>query len=328
MLFLLFFFLGTSFVIADPPGGSRGNDRVQGASRVQKPRQKPRVVPPLRTQFQQVPSTSLAHQKLVFPEIKNLGRSFSGTYYRKPTKHVKKYYANDVIDILLDGTIIPYSLPDQFGGPLVQNGFVPGEERERLVGDWSLMPSALNEIGRRYDHLVFITSNDGKLHVNPLRREVTMLSSPKETSRSIEQAPPPNCNCKGLWYRLPTKDAYKGYAKDVAEIFPESGVVDIYELTDKPGMFKAGYGRLKRYERSRLVGIWLRMQSAKLKINHRRDQLTVDYDKNGKLRYQVFRQAVEMLGDISPKPFPWTGDVQVPEPQDVTRLPQAVMPVP
>jgi len=178
MLFLLFFFLGTSFVIADPPGGSRGNDRVQGASRVQKPRQKPRVVPPLRTQFQQVPSTSLAHQKLVFPEIKNLGRSFSGTYYRKPTKvsepkvfyvnvsdttvsqHVKKYYANDVIDILLDGTIIPYSLPDQFGGPLVQNGFVPGEERERLVGDWSLMPSVSNlfQVFRTLPHLLLIGS--------------------------------------------------------------------------------------------------------------------------------------------------------------------------
>jgi hypothetical protein len=58
-----------------------------------------------------------------------------------------------------------------------------------------------------------------------------------------------------------SQDAHEDYANDVAEIFPKSGVVDIYELTDKPGMFKAGYGRLKRYERSRLVGTWFRMQS-------------------------------------------------------------------
>ncbi len=162
MLFLhllLFFLFGTSFVIADP-GGRGGTHRVKkrpAASRVQKPR-----VPPYRTRFQQVlPSTTLGHQKLVFPEIRSIGRSFDGTYYRRPSnvsgtkfsvnvlsltvsQHVLKYYANDVIDILLDGTIIPYSLPDQPGGPLMQNGFLSEEERKRLVGDWALMPSVGN----------------------------------------------------------------------------------------------------------------------------------------------------------------------------------------
>ena len=111
-----------------------------------------------------------------------------------------------------------------------------------------------------------------------------MLPPAKEMSRSIENPPPPDCDCEGLWYRIPTKvtqsapflflkshtplqNAHIDHATDVAEIFPKSGVVDIYELTDKPGMFKAGYGRLKRYERLRLVGVWYRMQSVSTTIS-------------------------------------------------------------
>ncbi len=106
-----------------------------------------------------------------------------------------------------------------------------------------------------------------------------MLAPAKETSRTTENPPPPDCDCEGLWYRIPTKVTHSAssptsqdahiidHANDVAEIFPKSGVVDIYELTDKPGMFKAGYGRLKRYERLRLVGVWYRMQSVSTTIS-------------------------------------------------------------
>ena len=67
------------------------------------------------------------------------------------------------------------------------------------------------------------------------------------------------------------QDAYEIYADDVAEIFPKSGVVDIHKLSDKPGLFEAGYGRLKRYERSRLIGLWRRLQSVSPTIHtHRR----------------------------------------------------------
>lgn len=54
------------------------------------------------------------------------------------------YYANDVIDIFIDGSIIVSALPDQPGGPPVQNAFLWEEMRQRLAGEWVLMPSVSN----------------------------------------------------------------------------------------------------------------------------------------------------------------------------------------